>query len=756
MVDIIRRKNVNLQSPDVSSGAIAMTNAVKKIGEGIGKLGEKYSAKLQKEEEKADKEYQEQVKQNLKTEQDRLVSEQKAFDASDKIVAADRIGRLKNDLLRWNMAQRENNPNYIGTPEHERAMRDEYSRLSSKYGAGLGEAGSAEFTEKTQSAVNDFINNDVKWAYRQKIKQGEESAKKIAETMNQNAAMYGANGDVEGFKEAHKEGREQLKDYINDVAPAGAAQALKELDRKSLIDFYTNLAQTDPVKAKALLDSMENFQTTVPDDMLQAANDTTTQAVNRDLNDKLILVNAGIENTKKDRKQQKELEKQKKQIEKDIKKALEEDYTEKSLSEIHKEVSDAVAPVLEKSLGESALIAKKEHEEEKVARFGEFMKLPTPETLHWFEEDNQMSYAQPEENMSKLPDDFFSYGDQGTLKDYYDMYKGRYADKQKEKRTLLKAGIANAPKNSQERADLERKKEKLEEEMANEDKTILSNANEADLERIDKLVSGGMSEIDAVEKVFNETEEKIAQKAKQRRANELLDNMMKYRENFGNVSMVEISDYKGTKQMFDDFKKLAQTDSDKDGNTDNVLLKALVAVNNAKESEISEKDYNDYLNNVAKILYDTTYKAEVKDFIQKTADFMPKKFWENNGRYLVSKQTEINERMNSGTRDVLLDVLQALNNGATSADAAQMYKDGIEKAYNSVVSATLGINMEQIKENYKLFGYAPATINGMDYLFKGVDPEGNPIWEPINYYEKQLGTSEYERTHGYKPGQGVV
>ncbi len=612
MVDIIRRKNVNLQSPDVSSGAIAMTNAIKKIGEGIGKLGEKYSAKLQKEEEKADKEYQEQVKQNLKTEQDRLVSEQKAFDASDKIVAADRIGRLKNDLLRWNMAQRENNPNYIGTPEHERAMRDEYSRLSSKYGAGLGEAGSAEFTEKTQSAVNDFISNDVKWAYRQKIKQGEESAKKIAQTMNQNAAMYGANGDVEGFKEAHKEGREQLKDYINDVAPAGAAQALKELDRKSLIDFYTNLAQTDPVKAKALLDSMENFQTTVPDDMLQAANDTTTQAVNRDLNDKLILVNAGIEDTKKDRKQQKELEKQKKQIEKDIKKAQEEDYTEKSLGEIHKEVSDAVAPVLEKSLGESALIAKKEHEEEKVARFGEFMKLPTPENLKWFEEDNQMSYAQPEENMSKLPDDFFSYGDQSTLKDYYDMYKGRYADKQKEKRTLLKAGIANAPKNSQERADLERKKEKLEEEIANEDKTILSNANEADLERIDKLVSGGMSEEKAVEKVFNETEEKIAQKAKQRRANELLDNMMKYRENFGNVSMVEISDYKGTKQMFDDLNNLAQCKIDEDGNCNEILNGALTTLNNAKEHNVSEADYNNLQNITNNVINNPDYKAQTQ------------------------------------------------------------------------------------------------------------------------------------------------
>ena len=651
MVDIIRRKNVNLQSPDVSSGAKATANAVRTIGSGIGSAMQKYGARLEREQEKADKEYTAEVQQNLKEAQTRLVNEQKAFDASDKIVAADMAGRLENDLLRWNLEQRAKNPNYIGTAEHEKRMRDEYARLSNLYGQGLGEAGREEFTKKTQSTVNDFIGNDVKWAYQQKIKQGEESAKQIAETMNKTAGMYGANGDVDGFKESHKESRDKLKEYIENTAPAGASPALYELDKKSLVDFYTNLAQTDPVKAKALLDSMENFKETVPDDMLQGVNDIVGESVNRGLNEKRILLNAGIENSKKGTPQRRELEKQKKQLEKDIKKAQEQDYSEQSLRQIHKEVSDAVKPVLEKSLGESALIAKKEHEEEKVARFGEFLKLPTPENLKFFEEDNQMSYYKPEKNMSELPEDM---------------------------------------------------------------------------------------------------------KTQTQKNNELLENMMKYRENFGNVSMVEISDYKGTKQMFDDFKKLAQTDSDKDGNTDNVVLKALVAVNNGKASEISEKDYNDYLNNVAKILYDATYKAEVKDFIQKTADFMPKKFWENNGRYLVSKQTEINERMNSGTRDVLLDVLQALNNGATSADAAQMYKDGIEKAYNSVVSATLGINMEQIKENYKLFGYAPATINGMDYLFKGVDPEGNPIWEPINYYEKQLGTSEYERTHGYKPGQGVV
>lgn len=627
MVDIIRRKNADLVSPDVSSVLKAGAAELTKMGEAIGSATERYGRKIELKQSKADKEYQEQVKQNLKTEQARLVSEQKAFDASDKIVAADRIGRLKNDLLRWNLSQRENNPNYIGTPEHERAMRDEYSRLSSKYGAGLGEAGSAEFTEKTQSAVNDFISNDVKWAYRQKIKQGEESAKKIAETMNQNAAMYGANGDVEGFKEAHKEGREQLKDYINDVAPAGAAQALKELDRKSLIDFYTNLAQTDPVKAKALLDSMENFQTTVPDDMLQAANDTTTQAVNRDLNDKLIIVNAGIENTKKDRKQRKELEKQKKQIEKDIKKAQEEDYTEKSLGEIHKEVSDAVAPVLEKSLGESALIAKKEHEEEKVARFGEFMKLPTPENLKWFEEDNQMSYAKPEKNMSELPEDM---------------------------------------------------------------------------------------------------------KTQTQKNNELLENMMKYRENFGNVSMVEISDYKGTKQMFDDLKTLAQTDSDRDGNTDNVLLKGLVALNNAKQESISESDYNNYQGLVNKTIFDSSFKAELNDFIAKTENFMPKLFWDRPSNVpFTSNRARLNEKMESKSRDVLSSVIKEWNQGMSGEDATKMYRDGLQKAYNDVTSDALGINMEQILADYKQHGIALANINGVDYTFKGIDSNGNPLWDKV-------------------------
>ena len=111
-------------------------------------------------------------------------------------------GRLKNDLLRWNLEQRQNNPNYIGSPDHEKAMRDYYARLYQKYSQGLGEVGRGEFTTKTQNMVNQLIGNDVKWAYQQKIKQGEDSARQIAESMNQTAAVYGANGDIQGFKES--------------------------------------------------------------------------------------------------------------------------------------------------------------------------------------------------------------------------------------------------------------------------------------------------------------------------------------------------------------------------------------------------------------------------------------------------------------------------------------------------------------------------------------------------------------------------
>ena len=758
MVKLIRSKDADFKTEDVSSVGVAIGRA----GQSFSKVMQGIGNRITKEEQAQEKDYQDQVQDNIKTEKARLDQQQKAFDASDKLIASDRAGRLENDLLRWNLEQRQNNPNYIGSPDHEKAMRDYYAKLSEKYSQGLGEVGKGEFTSKTQNAVNQMIGNDVKWAYQQKIKQGEESAKNIAQSMNDTAGMYGANGDVQGFKDSHKENREKLKEYAENAMPAGSGQALQELDKKSLVNFYTNLAQTDPVKAKALLDSMENFKETVPDDMLENKNDIISQAVNRDLNDKLILMNAGIENTKKGSPQRKELEKQKKKLEKEIKKAQEEDYSEKSLGEIHKEVSDAVAPVLEKSLGESALIAKQEHEADKVARFQEFMTLPTPENLKWFEEDNQMSYVQPEENMSKIPSDFFSYGDQSTLRDYYDIYKGRYDELPE---LLKNVGISESDAQIQffDKID-EYKKSGMSEDEAvekvfndnpdnkfgdvstlmdfydmskgvydDDNRSVLANANKKDLERIDELVSGGLSEEKAIEQVFNETEKKIAEKEKANRNKQLIDNMLKYRENFGNVSMVEISDYKGTKQMFDDLKTVAQTDSDKDGNVDNVLLKSLVALNNAKQQEISETDYNNYQNIVNKALWDRTFKNELNQFINRTENFMPKQFWNKNSNVaFTSNRERLNEKMESKSRDVLSAVLKEWNAGKSGVDVAQMYREGIQKAYNEVASEALGINMEQVLADYKQYGFSLVNINGRDYSFNGVDSNGNPIWKPVS------------------------
>lgn len=624
MVEIIRRKNAQVESENVSKLGNATTKMINSIGTAVGAIGNK----ITKDYEQEQKEYQSQVQDNIKTETARLNQQQKAFDASDKLIAADMAGRLENDLLRWNLEQRQNNPNYIGSPDHEKAMRDYYAKLSEKYSQGLGEVGKGEFTSKTQNAVNQMIGNDVKWAYQQKIKQGEESAKNIAQSMNDTAGMYGANGDIQGFKDSHKENREKLKDYIEEAAPNGAMPALYELDKKSLVNFYTNLAQTDPNKAKTLLENPELFKETVPEEMVDNVNNIVATSKTQLLNDKLEQVKAGLAETKPNSPAHREFEKEQKRLEKEIKKHADEDYSEQSIQSIHKELENAVKPVLEKSLGENALIAKQEHEADKVARFQEFMTLPTPENLKWFEEENQMSYTPNVENMSEIPEDM---------------------------------------------------------------------------------------------------------KTQKQTNNDLIKNMMKYRENFGNVSMVEISDYKGTKQMFDDLKTVAQTDSDKDGNVDNVLLKSLVALNNAKQQEISETDYNNYQNIVNKALWDRTFKNELNQFINRTENFMPKQFWNKNSNVaFTSNRERLNEKMESKSRDVLSAVLKEWNAGKSGVDVAQMYRDGIQKAYNEVASEALGINMEQVLADYKQYGFSLANINGRDYSFNGVDSNGNPIWKPVD------------------------
>ena len=616
MVEIIRRKNAQVQAEDFSKVQKASVYAIKEVGNLISEMAGGV---------------EQAISNDAKIEQARQAQGQKAFDASDKLVGADMAGRLKNDLLRWNLDQRQNNPNFVGTPEHEKAMRDEYSRLADRYSAGLGEAGKAEFTSKTQSAINDFVSNDVKWAYQQKLKQGEESARTLAKNMNQNAGMYGANGDVEGFKEAHEEARKQLEDYADETGMKGAQPALYEVDKNSMVDFYTNMAETDPRKAKMLLEDPEQFKETVPESMLSGVNDIVKESQLNDLNDKLEETKLGLHESKKGSPQHRELEKQKKKLEKEIKEVEESDVSEKSLGAIHKEVSDAVKPILEKSLGENALIEKREHEADKVKRMQDFLTLPTNETLHWFEEENQMSYTPNVENMSELPEDM---------------------------------------------------------------------------------------------------------KSQKQKNNDLINNMMKYRENFGNVSMIEISDYKGTKQMFDDFKTLAQTDSDKDGNVDNVLLKALVALNNAKGEQISQSDYNNYEQIVNKVLYDASFKKQINDFIDNTSHYLPDRFWDRS-RTLGSMRTRLNEQMESRTRDVLVSTIDEWNKGQMSGeDITKMYLAGLEKAYNDTVSNFLGFDMNQVIKDYKETGFAIANIHGIDYSYKGTDSNGNPIWERFYGNEK--------------------
>lgn len=371
MVDIVRRKNINYTVPDVKSGGIALGKAIKDLGGTVEKIG----TKIQSAQEAKDKQYQAQVQQNLKTEQTRIANEQKAFDAADKLVAADMAGRLKNDLLRWNLEQRQNNPNYIGSAEHEKRMRDEYARLANKYGAGLGEAGRAEFTTKTQSAVNDFIGNDVKWAYQQKLKQGEKSAQTIAETMNQNAKLYGANGDAEGFKQAHEEARSQLSDYAEGTGMQGAKPAMYEADKRSVENYIMGLAETDPEKARAIMDNPELFKEIVPETMLQNVNEIVRDTKTNDLNDKLTVINFDLARGVSD-KQKKKLERIKKDTEKELKNVEKQDFTDSSLSAIKNEVGETVNKTIDYNINLRKAEIEKAQNQQKIENSLAFMDNP--------------------------------------------------------------------------------------------------------------------------------------------------------------------------------------------------------------------------------------------------------------------------------------------------------------------------------------------------------------------------------------------
>lgn len=371
MVDIIRRKNIQVQAEDVSSAGKARVDMLNQIGSAAATVGKAVSEwDKNKQKEKAESEsYKAKVENNIK------VSQQKAFDASDKLIAADMAGRLENDLLRWNLEQRQNNPNYIGSPDHEKAMRDYYAKLSEKYSQGLGEVGKGEFTSKTQNAVNQMIGNDVKWAYQQKIKQGEESAKNIAQSMNDTAGMYGANGDIQGFKESHKEKREQLQEYAENAMPAGAQSALYEADKKSVVNLLTGMAETDPQRAKNILENPELFKEVLPEGMVDNVNNIETSKKMRELNDELVLVNAGIAN-EKDKKEKRKLEKAKDKIEKEIKDTQDKDFTDDSISSINKEVKETVSKTIDYNINLQKQIEESSLANEKLGSAMEFMDNP--------------------------------------------------------------------------------------------------------------------------------------------------------------------------------------------------------------------------------------------------------------------------------------------------------------------------------------------------------------------------------------------
>lgn len=337
MVDIIRRDNTRIIARDKETPIKMEQQAVadwQKVVGGTTDLIDKSMKQKQSD-------YMKTVETNLKEGKAQMEREKKAYDASDRLIATDRAGQLKNDLLRWNMEKRQSNPTYIGSREHESDMRAEYSRLAEMYGKGLGEVGTAEFNTKTQGYVNQFAENDIKWAYQQKLKQGEESAKASAQQIEQTAALHGANGDIQGFKDSFAENAVPLQEYMSGVtSPENTAKAISELGRNSMFEFYDNMAKTNPVMAKALLDSPENFKETVPEDLLVSENEALKNTQEKSLKEEIVLLNAGIAN-EKDKNQKKKLEKLKKEANKKLEK-LDEDTTEQTLESLRQDVKKSV------------------------------------------------------------------------------------------------------------------------------------------------------------------------------------------------------------------------------------------------------------------------------------------------------------------------------------------------------------------------------------------------------------------------------
>lgn len=344
MVDIVRRKNAEITPERAYQGDVYKYKGVEAIGgavSSVAKLATQYGNAIVKQEEKEFSEKLKQLQEQQKAEKSLYVDQKKAYDASDKLVASDMAGRLKSDLLRWNLDQRASNPTTIGSREHESAMRAEYERLSKKYSVGLGEAGMSEFQSKTQDSVNTFINNDIKWAYEQKVKQGEAAARSSAMQIEQTSGLYGANGDILGYKDNYSKESENLRKYMNNVSPENTNKAMIELGANSVKSFVSELAQKDPVAAKNIIENPEMFKEIVPEELIQDLSESVHSAKEQQLKETRVLLNAGIAN-EKDSKKKKDLEKKKKQVEKEIEKLGETDYADEAIEGLRQDLKKSV------------------------------------------------------------------------------------------------------------------------------------------------------------------------------------------------------------------------------------------------------------------------------------------------------------------------------------------------------------------------------------------------------------------------------
>jgi hypothetical protein len=214
-----------------------------------------------------------------------------------------------------------------------------------------------------------------------------------------------------------------------------------------------------------------------------------------------------------------------------------------------------------------------------------------------------------------------------------------------------------------------------------------------------------------------------------------LEELKKYKDSFSDVSMLEFSTYQGTKKMFDNLVALSELDADQDENTDNVLMKALTALNDAKQEPISQKDYENYQNMVIKTLIDKSEKGKLKEFISATKNFLPKPFW-TQGSLLGSHTTRLTEEYEGRMRDVLSDTVAMFNRGDNGKDITDYYVNGMKNAYFDSISDAFGFDMRKVDKDFAEKGSAMVTVNGFQWYYKGLDSNGDAIWEPFAEHAK--------------------